>query len=118
MCIRDRCFFDPLARLQLEIKGEAELYNQCEVAKEYWDKTSWRSLQCYYMKEAPGEKLEVPFMLKPDSLNEEQAFKYFTVVKCQSISWDILLLKNEGNQRASCSFNEDGSIKAATWIAP
>ena len=112
------CFFDPLARLQLEIKAEAELHNQDEVSKEYWERTHWRSLQCYYMQEAPGEKLPAPFMLKPEALTEDQAYRYFTVVKCTVNAWDILLLKSEGNQRAVCKFDETGQVKNADWIVP
>ena len=112
------CFFDPLAKLQLEIKASVKLYNNNEVSQKYWNDTSWYSLQCYYMNESPGEKLEAPFMLKANAMDEKQAFRFFTVVECTSIAWDILLLTNEGNQRASCTFDSNGAISAATWVAP
>ena len=112
------CFFDPLAKLQLEIKAKVSLHNNDEISQKYWDATPWYSLQCYYMKEAPGEELEVPFMLNANKMNEKEAYRYFTVVECTSIAWDILLLTENGNQRASCTFKENGDISAATWIAP
>ena len=112
------CFFDPLSRLQLEIKASAVLHNNNEVTEELWQQTPWHSLKCYYMKESPGEKLEAPFLLKADQMDEKQAYRYFTVIECFSLSWDILVLKNEGNQRASCSFDTSGKVSAATWIAP
>lgn len=112
------CFFDPLARLQLEVKATVTLHNGNDIARDCWDKTPWNSLQCYYMKESPGEKLEAPFILKADELDEAQAYRYFTVVECTSLSWDILVLKETGNQRASCAFNNDGKINRAIWVAP
>ncbi len=112
------CFFDPLSRLQLEVKALVTLHNNDDAAKEYWQNTSWKSLQCYYMKESPGEKLEAPFILNTGELTEAQAFRFFTVVKCTPLNWDILLLKEHGNQRASCSFNGEGKINRAIWTVP
>lgn len=112
------CFFDPLARLQLEVKASVKIHNNNDVSKKHWDDTSWYSLQCYYMNESPGEKLDAPFMLKPNTMDEKQAFRFFTVIECTSISWDILHLSSEGNQRASCTFDSKGAISAATWVAP
>lgn len=112
------CFFDPLAKLQLEIKAEVKVHNNDEVTKKYWKETPWYSLQCYYMKEAPGEELEVPFMFKANKMDEKQAYRYFTVIECRALSWDILLLSEKGNQRASCTFKDNGEISGANWIAP
>ena len=70
------------------------------------------------MNETPGEEVPAPFMLKQESVSEEEAFKYFTVIKCRSLFWDILLLNNEGNQRASCQFNDAGEVSCARWLAP
>ena len=112
------CFFDPLAKLQLEVKATVQVHNNNDTAKKYWENTPWYSLQCYYMKESPGEALEAPFLLKANKMNEAEAYRYFAVVECKSIAWDILLLTEEGNQRASCTFRKDGDISAATWIAP
>ena len=112
------CFFDPLAKLQLEVKAKVTIHNNNEVTQKYWAATPWYSLQCYYMKESPGEELEAPFLLKANKMDEKQAYRYFTVIECTALSWDVLLLTNEGNQRAACTFKEDGGISAATWIAP
>lgn len=112
------CFFDPLAKLQLEIKASVKVHNNNEITEKFWKETSWYSLQCYYMKESPGEELEAPFMLKANKMNEKEAYRYFTVIECTSLAWDILLLTNEGNQRASCTFTKNGDISAANWIAP
>jgi pyridoxamine 5'-phosphate oxidase len=112
------CFFDPIARLQLEVRAIATVHNQDETALKYWNATSWYSLQCYYMKENPGEVLQAPFILKPKELSEEQAYKYFTVISCESIVWDVLMLKNEGNQRAAFRFNANGELENAIWVAP
>ncbi len=112
------CFFDPLAKLQLEVKASVKVHNNNETAQKYWDETPWYSLQCYYMKESPGEELEAPFLLKANKMNEKEAYRYFTVIECTAFAWDILLLTNDGNQRASCTFKENGDVSAATWIAP
>lgn len=112
------CFFDPLAKLQLEIKASVKIHHNNEVSKKHWEDTPWYSLQCYYMKEAPGEELEAPFMLKANKMDEKEAYRYFTVIECTSLAWDILLLTDKGNQRAACTFKENGEISAANWIAP
>lgn len=112
------CFFDPLAKLQLEIKADVKVHNNNETCQKYWDATPWYSLQCYYMKETPGEELEAPFLLKANKMNDKEAYRYFTVIECTALAWDILLLTAEGNQRASCTFRENGEVSASTWIAP
>ena len=70
------------------------------------------------MKENPGETLPVPFILNSADLNEEQAYKYFSVISCRMLSWDILSLQQEGNQRAFCNFDKNGDIIKSDWIAP
>ena len=112
------CFFDRHVGLQLVMNASVSLYNQDKTAEDYWQKTPWRSLQCYYMKEKPGETLKTPFFLNPNELSEDQAYQFFTVVKCTIHSWDILLLTKTGNERASCEFNSHGEFKKAAWIAP
>lgn len=112
------CFFDRASGLQLTASCTVSLHNQDDISENYWKKTSWRSLQCYYMKEKPGETLTAPFMLSTKDLAEEEAYKYFTVVKCSMTSWDILQLKQEGNQRAICEFNASGEFENCRWAAP
>ena len=112
------CFFDRSAGLQLTINCNVSLHNDDDVSQYFWEKTSRRSLQCYYMREKPGEALTAPFMLNTKELTEEQAYSYFTVVKCSMKSWDILQLNSEGNQRAFCDFSESGEIENSRWAAP
>ncbi|MCM8531135.1 MAG: pyridoxamine 5'-phosphate oxidase family protein [Lentisphaeraceae bacterium] len=112
------CFFDRESGIQIEMKADVKIHNDDEVSKAYWESTSWYSLQCYRMKEKPGEELKAPFILNPDDLSEEQAYKFFTVVKCQVNSWDILKLKKTGNERAHFTFNEEGKVQVASWLAP
>ncbi|MCM8535571.1 MAG: pyridoxamine 5'-phosphate oxidase family protein [Lentisphaeraceae bacterium] len=112
------CFFDRESGLQVEMKADVTVHNGDEVSKVHWESTSWYSLQCYYMKELPGEELKAPFILNPDDLNEEEAYQFFTVVKCQVNSWDILKLKKTGNERAHCTFNREGKVQTASWLAP
>lgn len=112
------CFFDRASGLQLSVSCKVTLHNKDEIAENYWKKTSWTSLQCYYMKEKPGETLTAPFMLNTNDLSKEEAYAYFTVVKCSMTGWDILQLKQEGNQRALCDFNDFGEFENCRWAAP
>ena len=116
--IASLCFFSPDSKLQLQIKAEVSIHNQDDIAREYWDATPWYSLQCYHMKENPGEKLPAPFMLKPQSIDAEEAYRYFSVVSCRMLSWDILSLHEEGNQRAWAKFADNGQICESAWLAP
>lgn len=111
-------FFDPTAHLQLVVQGEVTLHNQDSIAEKYWQASHWRSLKCYQMKESPGEILPVPFMLKPEDLSEEDAYQFFTVATCRNLSWDVLLLKPEGNQRAIFGFDKEGVLTTGNWLAP
>lgn len=112
------CFFDPSELLQLQINATCQLHNNDPISDKYWRQTPWRSQQCYYAKESPGERLAAPFVLKTSQVDDTRAYTHFTVVECSSLSWDILRLKRGGNQRASCTFNEQGDFAAATWLAP
>ena len=112
------CFFNPEKGLQLVITAKASLHNQDLISEEFWAETPAHSRQCYQMSNDPGDVIPAPFVLNPDELSEEEAYKAFTVVKCQSVFWDMLVLKREGNQRACCNVGSDGSISKASWMVP
>jgi pyridoxamine 5'-phosphate oxidase len=112
------CFFDRDSGVQLVMGAEASVHNCDVVSLEHWQATNWRSLQCYYMKEKPGSQLSAPFILDATELSEEEAYRYFTVIKCQVKSWDILRLEKTGNQRAMCFFDNKGKVQEANWQAP
>ena len=61
------------------MQSVVSVHNQDDVSLQYWQATSWRSLQCYYMQENPGDSLKAPFILDADNMNEEQAYKYFRI---------------------------------------
>jgi pyridoxamine 5'-phosphate oxidase len=112
------CFFNPDSGLQLAITAKATLHNQDAIAEAFWANTPEHSRKCYQMNNDPGSIIPAPFVLNPDELTEEDAYKAFTVVKCQSVFWDILLLKKEGNQRACCNIGANDSIQNASWVIP
>ena len=113
------CFFSPSAGLQLQVKARVSIFSGEEnIAKKLWDETPWYSLQCYHMKEKPGQPLPAPFMLDAESMDVEEARKYFAVLKCRMLKWDILSLQKTGNQRAIVEFDEKGHITSKGWVAP
>lgn len=116
--IASLCFFSPESKIQLQVKAQLALHNQDNIAKKHWDATPWYTLQCYHMKESPGDALPAPFILDPQSLDAEEAYRYFSVISCRMLSWDMLCLHSEGNQRAFAEFDEKGQITKSGWIAP
>jgi pyridoxamine 5'-phosphate oxidase len=105
------CFYNHDKKIQLQIKAKSEVHLGDSVCKQAWDKTAWTSLLCYYMKDAPNSLLSEPFFLDAKSLTEEDAYKNFSVIKCHSLEWEILELKETGNQKSKIVFDIDGSIK-------
>lgn len=116
--IASLCFFSPSAKLQLQVKAQVSIFHENDTSKKIWDDTPWYSLQCYHMKEKPGEALTAPFMLNAKSMTADEAYKYFAVVSCKMLKWDILSLQENGNQRAVVEFDDNGGIISKSWIAP
>ena len=111
------CFFDRETGVQLILKGQAQLGNQNEVSKAYWDKTSWHSLKCYYMKDKPNTPLHAPFILHSNEISEEEAYQHFTVVTCTISAGDLLHLSKTGNERILFK-TEASNFTEAFWAVP
>ena len=111
------CFFDRETGVQLILKGQVQLDNQNNVSKAYWDKTSWHSLKCYYMKDKPNDPLHAPFILDSNEISEEEAYQHFTVVTCTISAGDLLHLTKTGNERIIFKA-EAGKFTEAFWAVP
>lgn len=111
------CFYHPDKEIQLQIKAKATLHHQDDVTLREWEEMSAGSRVCYHMVEEPGEVLDEPFFLKPDSMTIEEAYEYFGVVHCRSVEWEILKLNRSGNQRTRIKIDEkDGEV--IEYLAP
>lgn len=111
------CFFDRETGVQLILKGQAKLDNQNEISKAYWDRTSWHSLKCYYMKDKPNDALHAPFILDSNEITEEEAYQHFTVVTCTLSEGDLLHLTKTGNERIIFKIDK-GKFSEAFWAVP
>lgn len=112
------CFYSPKLKLQLQVKATAQIHHTDIICKQEWDNSSWTSLLCYHMFEKPCTLLDEPFFYKQNSMTKAEAYENFAVIVCKSIEWDILELKETGNQRTKVIFNEDGSLLSSHFLVP
>jgi len=112
------CFYSNLLKLQLQIKAKAIIYHKDNLCKEQWDSTYWTSLLCYHMQRKPSTVLDEPFLLNAENMSKDEAYKNFAVIVCKSIEWDVLELKEKGNQRSKFTFDMGGSFNKAQFLAP
>lgn len=112
-------FYDPAAKIQLRIRGEATLHRDDAVADQAWAGSRLFSRQCYGIVPGPGQPIDAggAFSL-PETTEEETAGgrAHFTavVVAVKSLEW--LYLATGGHRRALFAF--DGGGPPARWLAP
>ena len=84
-------------KIQIQIKGTAEINNQNERTSEVWKNIRSFSKKCYIVEQAPGSKSDVPLSgylpehekTVPDDEVLEQGYKNFSLidVKIKRIEW-------------------------------
>lgn len=101
-------FYDAAARIQLRIKGKAELHHTDEITTEAWKKTALSSRRCYLTDLSPSSFIDFPSSglsteIEQDNFTWEDSEigqQNFGVVCIHVESIDWLYLHHAGHRRA------------------
>ncbi|WP_345950516.1 pyridoxamine 5'-phosphate oxidase family protein [Mucilaginibacter sp. PAMB04274] len=109
-------------KIQLILKGEAEIHFQNDTAAFYWQKDGYRSRRSYLAQPAPTTSVEEAtdglLHLSNRKFDDADAAGYenFAVVKINVNYLEYLQLSRDGNRRAK--FSWQGAGWDGTWLIP
>jgi 3-hydroxyisobutyrate dehydrogenase len=117
-------FYSKEKKMQLRIKGKAELHFDDELQQEQWESSRLISRKCYLTDSAPGSAVDRPFTGLPEHLNvstptpeeSEAGKKNFIVVSTEISSIEMLYLKATGHIRVK--FTRSGDEYSGEWLIP
>lgn len=117
-------FYHPQEKLQISVKGRAEIYTSGELHEEQWLATGFFSRRSY-AGQTPGEASVKPTSGLPEDLTNrkptgeesEVGKANFAVVYSTIDSIDCLELDVKGNRRSSFIWQETGELKTE-WLTP
>lgn len=117
-------FYHAEDRLQVRIKGRAEIHTNDELAEEQWFATELFSRRCY-IGEAPSQVSKKPTSGLPDDLEDreptseesEQGRANFVVVTSTIDEIDCMELDVKGHRRSFFKWNENGDLETK-WLTP
>jgi pyridoxamine 5'-phosphate oxidase len=117
-------FYEPAEKLQVRIKGTAEIHTNDELVEEQWMATELFSRRCY-IGEAPTQESEKPTSglpedlidRKPTQTESETGRANFVVITCKIEEIDCLEMNVRGHRRSRFSWNENGELETK-WLTP
>lgn len=117
-------FYHPEEKLQIRIKGTAQIHTTDELADEQWFATGLFSRRCY-VGESPSRESKNPTSGLPEDLTERQPTKEeseigranFVVVSSSIDSIDCMELDVRGNRRSLFVWDESGALETK-WLTP
>jgi pyridoxamine 5'-phosphate oxidase len=112
-------FYDPQAKLQLRVAGEARVHAGDGVAREAWAASRPQSRLCYEQTQAPGQPIDRPFPELPVDMRFAQSDdgeKNFAVLMVTADRIEWLYLAIEGHRRARWAWA--AGAWQGTWLAP
>ncbi len=115
-------FYDATARIQLRIKGIAELHYNDEIAAEAWQKTALSSRKSYLTDLSPSSFIDFPssglsIEIEQDNFTWEDSEigqQNFGVVCIHVESIDWLYLHHAGHRRAFFDYKQECNL----WMIP
>ena len=115
-------FYDASSRIQLRIKGKAELHFNNDITAEAWTKTALSSRRCYLTNESPSSFSAIPTSGLTEKIEQENftleesevGKEHFGIVaiQVQSIEWHFL--HHAGHRRAYFNYALDNY----SWMIP
>jgi len=101
-------FYDAADRIQIRVKGRAELQLNNDITAAAWQKTSLSSRRCYLTNFDPSSFTDHPTSGLPDHIEQENftleeseiGFNHFGIVSIQVQNIDWLWLHHAGHRRA------------------
>jgi 3-hydroxyisobutyrate dehydrogenase len=115
-------FYDAADRIQIRVKGRAELHFNNDLTTNAWQKTSLSSRRCYLTNFDPSSFTDHPTSGLPEHIEQENftqeeseiGFQKFGIVAIQVQNIDWLWLHHAGHRRAYF-FYVNGSF---IWMIP
>jgi pyridoxine/pyridoxamine 5'-phosphate oxidase len=116
-------FYDPQARLQLRLRGRAELHRSDAVARQAWEAADLLARRCY-VGAASGSPIDSPeawidpslASREPAAEESEPGFKNLLVIRLHVESAEALQLAFTAHRRAAFRRTAEGWKGA--WLAP
>jgi 3-hydroxyisobutyrate dehydrogenase len=101
-------FYDAADRIQIRVKGKAELHFNNDLTTNAWQKTSLSSRRCYLTNFVPSSFTDHPISGLPEHIEQENftleeseiGFQNFGIVAIQVQNIDWLWLHHAGHRRA------------------
>lgn len=118
--------FDPAAKIQLRLRGNARIEVAGPVADGAWAEASEYARRCYLAQGAPGSPAGQPTSglpaavegIRPDAEQLLPARENFAVLLIEPISLDWLYLAHDGHRRAQFARTGPGQDWQGTWVIP
>jgi pyridoxamine 5'-phosphate oxidase len=115
-------FYDASSRIQLRIKGKAELHFNNDITSEAWTKTALSSRRCYLTNESPSSFSAIPTSGLTEKIEQENftleesevGKEHFGIVAIQVQSIEWLWLNHAGHRRAFFDYVNDCN----SWMIP
>ncbi|MEL6372354.1 MAG: pyridoxamine 5'-phosphate oxidase family protein [Pseudomonadota bacterium] len=112
-------FYDPGAKIQLRLTGEATCHTEGPVWAQAWDATRPNSRACYRQTVGPGAAIDEPFTPETIARTDDAcAAGQFCAVVVQVTSLEWLYLAARGHRRARFTWSSEGDQRDARWLAP
>lgn len=117
-------FYHAPEKLQVRVRGTAELHTSGELHEEQWQATEYFSRRCYVgeapttIKDKPTNGLPAEISDRRPTKEESEAGKAnFVVVSSTIDSIDCLELDSKGNRRSLFIWNDSGELETK-WLTP
>jgi 3-hydroxyisobutyrate dehydrogenase len=115
-------FYDADARVQLRIKGTAELHHENDITAKAWETTTLSSRKCYLTLHSPSSFTDASTSGLSEEIEQEKftfsesevGYANFGIVSIRVQSIDWLWLNHSGHRRAFFDYT-DGSFQ---WMIP
>ena len=112
-------------KIQIQIKGTAEINNQNHRTNEVWKNIRSFSKKCYIVEQAPGSKSDVPLSgylpehekALPDDEILNNGYKNFALIDINVEKLEWLYLHRYGHRRALFEI-KNKEIKNKQWLTP
>jgi pyridoxamine 5'-phosphate oxidase len=107
-------FYHDSERVQIRVKGFANIHHQDEVAARFWSEIPVNSRKAYNSERSPGSIIASPELAY--QWNEEMDNAFFTVIKVEPMSVEVLQLNGLEHIRATF-LKKEGDWQMG-WLVP
>jgi len=117
-------FYHPVQRVQIRATAQAFVYNENQIAREFWERMPLKQRVGYCATESPGSPLAepgdaIPAALRSDRAREselETGYQNFAVIVTEVDQFEWLRIGDEGHRRAVLRWS--GEKYSGFWLVP